>query len=181
MPKVVISGGPCSGKTTLVRELERIGYSVTTETAEEVYTEKGVEDHSRLSPSDWLKIQLEIEERQIRKESALTPDKLVFMDRSAVDSLAYHRRHGFKLEPRHVNFVRSNRYDAVFFLEMTKPYVIKGVRVEDEETARSLGKNVYNAYLSFGYRPMILPSVPTNGLGNRVEIILKYLTDMNFK
>lgn len=79
MTKIVITGGPCSGKSTLVKELERRKYLVVHEVAEDVFREERVRDHTRLPYEESLRLQRKIADRQIQIESGLAHNDLFFL------------------------------------------------------------------------------------------------------
>lgn len=173
MTKIVITGGPCSGKSTLVGELAGRGHAVVYEVAAEVFRGRRVKDHTQLSADEMLSVQREIAEMQMQREASIRRDEEFFLDRSMIDNLAYHKIRGLPIDPRYKAFVLANKYDAVFFLQMIQPYEKDGVRVEDEQTAMRLGEAVYRMYIDFDYEPIRLSS--DDGVKRRVSIIEDYL------
>ena len=80
MKKIVLTGGPCCGKTTLANELKKKGFCVVDESAREFI--------SRNRTVNTEERQKEIFLRQLEKEN-LSRDELVILDRCLIDSLAY--------------------------------------------------------------------------------------------
>jgi predicted ATPase len=175
MAKVVVTGAPCSGKTTLMKELDRLGFLTIKESAEEVFLKHEISDYSKLPMEEWIEIQKEISEMQMEKENNLPKDKTAFLDRSLVDSIPYFKLRKVKFDDKYLDHIKSSRYDAIFFCEITKPYVTNNVRSENEAQATVLRNLTYDVYIFFGYRPVILGSTPTGTVGNRIETIMKYL------
>ena len=86
--KIVITGGPCSGKTSLIRELAKLGYTVVEEAATQIISE-GIY-HPQKDP---LAFQREVVARQFdwEKEAESKTKDLIFCDRGIYDGLAYLR------------------------------------------------------------------------------------------
>src|SRR5690242_8677281 len=88
----VITGGPCSGKTTVVNLLKERGYKTTVEDARHYIdlqraNGKSVEDVEQHQKE----FQLKVLELQIEQEKALKPSDIVFLDRAIPDARAYYQ------------------------------------------------------------------------------------------
>lgn len=86
----VITGAPCSGKTSVVKELERRGYQVVHESAR-AYIDQQLAAGKRL---DQIKADERTFENHILNakraiESTLPPEETIFFDRGLPDSIAY--------------------------------------------------------------------------------------------
>ena len=127
--KIVITGGPCAGKSSameyLDEELSRIGYKVifVAETATELMS-GGVSPLSCGSSADYQKLQmkLQLEKEKIFEQAAKTMnfDKvLIVCDRGTLDCKAYMEEADFKSAIEDIGKseveLRDN-YDAVFHL-----------------------------------------------------------------
>lgn len=86
MPRVIVSGAPGVGKTTLLAELSRLGYVTVAESAREVISERLARGESpRPEPAVFAR---EVYHRDRLKYLAYQDrDQLTFFDRSAVESL----------------------------------------------------------------------------------------------
>lgn len=88
----VITGGPSSGKTTMVNLLRRRGFRTTIEHARHYIDLQRLGGHSIAEiRSRQLEFQRNVLSMQLEKEAALDPDEIVFVDRALPDSLAYYR------------------------------------------------------------------------------------------
>ena len=91
-PHYVLTGGPCSGKTTLVFELEKQGHAILPEAArmfieEQLALGKTIpEMHQDLS-----KFEHDILRRHVELEAKVPKDKMMFFDRGIPDNVAYFR------------------------------------------------------------------------------------------
>lgn len=95
MKRYILTGTPGSGKTSILHELKRQGYSVVEEAATDVIAL----EHKHGNPEPWMQpdfidkiIQLQ-KQRQI--EASTPPDKLQWHDRSPICTLALSRYLGY--------------------------------------------------------------------------------------
>jgi predicted ATPase len=86
MPRVVITGGPGVGKTTLVAELDARGYATVAESARAIISERRAQGLSpRPEPAAFAR---EILRRDIEKyQASSTQSGWVFFDRSVIEGL----------------------------------------------------------------------------------------------
>ena len=89
--KIVITGGPGTGKTSIINKLENIGHTVFHESSREIIQKYKKLGHNQLFLSDPIKFsEILLENRILQYENA---DKLnfknVFFDRGIPDILAY--------------------------------------------------------------------------------------------
>src|ERR1035437_2236108 len=84
----VITGGPCSGKTTVVNLLQARGYKTTIEDARHYLEMQALNGRTveevRKHQADF---QLAVLQMQIEQEKELSPEDIVFLDRAIPDAL----------------------------------------------------------------------------------------------
>ena len=175
LKKIVLTGGGCCGKTTLINELEKRGYNVLHEVAREVLSER---KYSR--NNDCESLQREIFYRQLKKESTI--DGLTFMDRSAVDGIAYTKLFlGIVPDFFKVHELKNN-YDQVFLLDRL-PLINDGIRVElDDNDAQLIHDKVEQVYCELGYSPIKVPVFEGNfkdSLDRRADFILNSISELS--
>ncbi|KAK3232907.1 hypothetical protein CYMTET_56766 [Cymbomonas tetramitiformis] len=156
----VIAGGPCSGKTTLLRALEQSGYRVEGETAEQVIQEgiasgKTAEE-VKADPVEWQEALLK---QDFELFDNLTDDAIVFTDTSFIETVIFSLRAGVAVGPNIEAWLRQRRYRRVFFLDPLE-YEGTAVRIDGEEVAKKLSQEVRACYERFGYELIAVPSVP---------------------
>ncbi len=164
MVKVVITGGPCSGKTTVVNSLRGMGFSTIPEVAGMLLK------MGRRYPSH-LEFHRDIVPLQLEFESRYPNNKLVFLDRGLPDGFAYIWYEGNE-PPEEVVSLSKNRYDRVFFFDRL-PFKNEGFRLEkSDEEAELIHRLVYKAYKSLGYKIERIPVLPVE---ERVRFVLRKL------
>ena len=167
----VITGAPCSGKTSVIKALARAGYAVVHEAAR-AYIDEELKRGRRIDEikADEQAFEGRILERKVRIEFSLATASTVFLDRAIPDSIAYYRLSGLNPEVP-VKKSRVFRYRNVFLFERLA-FVGDPVRSEDDATAQRLEMLLNECYRELGYRVLRVPllSVP-----ERVDFILQNL------
>lgn len=166
----VLTGPPCSGKTTLLNAIADQGYKVSAEVARRYILELIAHSHNGDIDVDPLERQDKILELEIQREEQLDPDELIFFDRALPDSIAYYKNIG--LVPHYAQEAAAwVRYKRIFFLEAL-PLEHDGVRREDQQTAARLGMQIRDVYEGLGYELVTLPPVSVE---ERVALVLAHL------
>jgi len=152
--KIVLAGGPCCGKSTLIDEIQKRGYSTLGEVAREVLAEGNFG-----RGKNYELLQTEILKRQMQKESELI-EGLHFLDRSAIDGIAYSQVYLGYLPDSFQQVDFTGRYEMVFLPDRL-PLQKDGVRVEsDDSEAERIHYAIKKAYLEQGYTPIAVPIFP---------------------
>lgn len=163
--RIVLTGGPCCGKTTTIDEIRRRGHNVLDETAR-VVIQEGVYHPSK----NVEEFQNEILRRQILQEDQTS--EIAFLDRSALDGVAYSLLFLGKIPKEFSNHNLTNRYDLVFLLDR---FALKndGIRVENsDEEAQKIHDMIHHVYSLHGYSPIRVPIMP---IEDRVGYILNHV------
>jgi predicted ATPase len=165
--KVVITGGPCSGKSTLINELKKRGYNCMDEVARRVIEERKSYEPTK---SEWDIRQRMILERQVEGESQLESD-LAFLDRGLIDNYAYFIHRDGKV-PENIDFRRD--YGSIFVLDRL-PFKNDGLRAEDDKEAGRVHDLLIGAYRTFGYDPI---RVPVSSVEERADYVLTNIYEL---
>lgn len=168
MRKIVITGGPSSGKTSLIRELERRRLATVPEAATILIKEGRF--HPLKDPLSFqrevLKLQLKLEGEAERRGAPV-----LFCDRGVYDGIAYLRF--YNLPPELIPFPKGRRYDLVFYLEQL-PYVKDEVRFETPEEAARIARLIKAVYEELGYDPIPVPPLP---IEERADLVVKLTSE----
>jgi len=159
----VLTGGPCTGKTTLGRELTKLGYDVLPEAARAVIQDEEGKERPILPWTDLSGFQKLVLERQLGFE-ARANGRPTFLDRSIIDNLAYCRV-GSIAAPQEITnavqeHVRSNAYKAIFLLDPV-PYKQDCERREDPVFALRIHEAIGRVYSELGYDVTLVPVLET--------------------
>lgn len=168
----VITGGPSSGKTTVVNQLNMLGYHTTIEHARhfidsQMITGKTPEEIKK----NRKEFQLGILDMQILQESSLSPDELVFLDRAVPDALAYYRFLNLPVDKKLDNALKSASYKKIFILDFL-PLVNDYARSENAVAQKEIQALITGVYESLPF-PVI--HVPVLTPEERADFILKNL------
>lgn len=165
----IITGAPCSGKTSVIKEIERRGICVIHEVAR-AFIDRQLGQGRRLDQikADMLQFERQILHAKIRIEDSLTEAETVFFDRGVPDSIAYYQLEG--LDPAEpLKCSRRDCYRRIFFFERFD-FFKDDVRSEDEMIAARLNDLLLEAYGKIGYDIVMVPVMPVK---NRTDLVLK--------
>jgi predicted ATPase len=164
----VITGAPCSGKTTVIDRLSKLGYRTIPEAARILVDEeiKGGKTNEEVK-SDMLKFQRRVLEMKVKTERELPTDSIIFFDRGIPDSIAYYKYYNFNSDEV-LKLCKEKKYRKVFVLERL-PFKKDYARVENDETAANLQRLLMKAYSGLGYEVV---EVPIMTVEERVSFIL---------
>lgn len=166
----VITGGPSTGKTTLLGELEKLGHKIVPEaarTAIDEALEKGISVEELRA--DEKHFQDEVARLKEKIEAAQDANALTFFDRGMQDTVAYLRHYGFDIENWVAALMNRTRYRNVFLLEPLSTFQDDYARTENHNFVKSLHKLLHDAYAEFGMEPIHVPAVSVD---DRVKFIL---------
>ncbi len=167
----VLTGAPCSGKTTVLSALEALGCRCIPEAAR-VYIEQELSEGRTLKEirADKAEFQNKIIAIKKQIESRLPAQELIFLDRALPDSISYLRVAG--LDPSEVIEASKFFYYRRIFIFDPLPWQPDEVRNEDDETIALLDKQLEADYRQLGYDPI---RIPVMSVQKRVDLILQTL------
>ncbi len=156
----VITGGPSTGKTTLLTQLEMLGYLVVPEAARSVIDESlgngiSIEELRR----DEKKFQEDVLQRKSDIESTLNPKKTTFFDRGMHDTTAYLKAYDYTIEPWAKKLIQSATYKKVFLLEPLGKFEKDYARTEDAAFTNQLHDLLIDAYSEYGIEVVTVPAL----------------------
>ena len=171
-PWYVLTGGPCAGKTTLVREFEADGIKVIHESAR-VIIEEGLSAGKTLEEirADPAAFTAAIIARDVANLSRHLGTERVFFDRSILDNIAYHRI--LNLTPSAELLAAAERaaFRKVFLLDLLD-YRLDEARNETPEEARRIQDALETAYREYGIPVVKVPVLPVE---ERVAYVVENL------
>ena len=169
MNKYVLTGGPCSGKTSLINCLRKRGFNVLEEVARKVIEEQGGFPTGK---KEIEKFQGLMFYEQLKKEVGLNRE-MVFLDRGIGDYHAY-SQHLMGYIPENTKIDFSNRYNKIFVLDRL-PFIDDGLRIESgDEEAEKIHQQIIKVYEKFGYSVV---NVPVMSIKERANYVLEVMNE----
>tara|TARA_R110000868_G_scaffold83058_5_gene234711 strand:+ start:13775 stop:14320 length:546 start_codon:yes stop_codon:yes gene_type:complete len=166
----VITGGPSTGKTTVINLLAKKGYKTTIEHARHYIDTMRIDGETvEEIRNNKKKFQLGVLDMQIEQEAEIQPEDLVFLDRAVPDALAYYQFLGLDYDEKLLNAVKSASYKTIFILDRL-PFIKDYARTEDETDQIKIHQLIIKVYTSLGFPIVFVPVLPPM---ERVEFILK--------
>jgi len=126
-----------------------LGYATVPESAREVIIEEQERGGNRLPWADWQGFQREVLRKQLELEAKVKGP--TFLDRGAIDGIAYFRLHGVEPPQAILEGCSRNDYALVFLLEQLPDYRTDDQRKENAETAQKIAELIEAAYAERGY------------------------------
>ena len=173
--KIVITGGPGTGKSTLINELIKKGYTCLEEISRQVTLDakkEGIDQLFLTNPLLFSELLLKGRQKQF-VEADVFVNKTIFFDRGIPDVLAYMDFIGDTYPNYFVDACKNSSYDMVFILKPWEAiYTSDNERYESFEEALQIHNYLVNTYKNFNYT---LIDVPFDTVENRSIFILKVL------
>lgn len=176
MPKkIVITGGPGSGKTVLINHIQNLGFQCKHEISRTITIEAQKNGIEQLFIEDPLLFSNKLLEGRLRQfhESKQVSETHLFYDRGLPDIIAYLDYTNADY-PNHFNKTcNMNRYDSIFLLPPWKDiYTQDNERYESFKEAEKIYRYLKSGYRKYGYE---IDEVPSGSLEFRANYIFKKL------
>ncbi|MDQ1090369.1 AAA family ATPase [Siphonobacter sp. SORGH_AS_1065] len=174
--RIVISGGPGAGKTTLIDALQKQGYATSAEVSRRLIRQQ-VELQSDLVPWKNLEGFARLALEAMITDFENSPSELTFFDRGIPDIIAYLEVGGLPVSKDFLKAARRYRYHNQ--VVMTPPwleiYVNDDERWQSFQEAQELYQAIASVYKTCGYELLELSKGPVN---ERVTFITSALTGL---
>ena len=177
--KYIITGGPCTGKTTLIGELRRLGYPCYDEIARQVILEQKAAG-SDIVP--WLNLEKfsgEVLRKMLDQYAGPSAEgDIRFCDRGIPDIIAYLRTSGLPVHPDYLEHVSRVNYHRLVFIAppWREIYCLDEARTEDFETSARLYTFLQQVYTEQGF---VITEIPRLELKERTAFILRTIKEYN--
>ena len=172
---VVITGGPGTGKTTLIEELIRLGYSCMPEISRQITLEaqkEGIDQLFLEKPLLFSELLLEGRKKQF-EQAKQDNNPIVFLDRGIPDILAYMHYIGDSYPSFFDQSCRENNYSKIFILPPWQEiYVSDEARYENFDQSKLIFEHLKETYQKYNYH---LIEVPVGTVQERIAFLLNTL------
>lgn len=171
----VLTGAPCSGKTSVLEGLADCGHPVVHEVAR-FFIDSQLAKGSSLSEikADILTFERGILLEKVRIEKKLPKDRLVFLDRAVPDSIAYFQLEGLDIEEP-LKYSQSLMYRNVFLFDRLN-FEADPVRSENQALAARIEALLTESYAMLGYAVI---RVPVLTVDQRIDFVLSYCNSID--
>jgi len=173
--KIVITGGPSTGKTTVINELIKRGYNCIPEISRQVTLkarEDGVEWLFLKDPLLFSKLLLYGREKQYI-DAHKSSSKLIFFDRGIPDVHAYMNYFGTDYPTIYEATSKKYKYNQILLMPPWKEiYTDDEERYENFEQSLVIYNHLKNAYKKLGYK---ITEIPFGTVKKRVAFILNII------
>jgi predicted ATPase len=171
--RYVLTGGPCTGKTTTINMLQKYGYNTVKEAASILIEEEFKKTKTHLLERDPLLFHIKLILKQLHFESQIVKNKTTFIDRGIIDTIAYCKIYNVKIMKKFYEIAEKNRYEKIFVLDFLKNYKTNFIRRESQEVAHKIQTTIINTYKEFGYNPIL---VANQNVEKRMNFILNEIS-----
>ncbi|WP_298526210.1 ATP-binding protein [uncultured Christiangramia sp.] len=173
--KIVITGGPGTGKSSIIHELEAKGENCIHEISRQVTLEAQRDGIDQLFLEQPLLFSEKLLEGRLNqfKEASNSSANRIFLDRGLPDVVAY-MDYFNTVYPEIFNATcEEHAYDKVFILPpWMEIYKSDNERYETYEEAVRISEYLYDTYRRFGYSPIEIPKL---SVAERTKFILNQL------
>jgi predicted ATPase len=170
--KVIISGGPGFGKTSIIEELEKRNFKCMHEVSRSIIKEQIAIKGDILPWKNLATFSRLLFERRVNQFIQTEQDPLVFFDRGIPDILAYMAFDNIEIPSKYMLTIEECNYNNTVFIVPPWQEIFKNdsERKEDYHTAVKLNDIIVQTYNDLGYETFILPKV---SVSERADLILK--------
>ncbi|MBC2846180.1 AAA family ATPase [Winogradskyella flava] len=173
--KIVITGGPGTGKSSIIDHLKSRGFLCYDEISREITLQArkdGIEQLFLSKPLLFSEKLLEGRTKQYN-DASKEPKNIVFLDRGIPDILAYMDYIGDEYPKHFIEASKNHKYDFVFVLAPWQEiFTSDSERYENFEQAIEIHHHLMKTYMRFGYQ---LIDVPFESIEKRSDFVLEVL------
>lgn len=169
----VFTGPPSSGKSTIIRELSKLGYKTFEEVGRQLIDRELAAGKSlREIGVDSPVFERRFVETQRKLEALVSQTETVIFDRGILDTLPFFKYYGWAVPDEIQRYCSQANYNKSVFLFELLDYDKDYARVETEETAKKMQVLFGQVYEEAGYNVIFIPK---DTIKNRLAAVLKHL------
>lgn len=169
---IVITGGPGSGKTSIIKELEKRGFTCSEEVSRDIILkarEDGIDQLFLTNPIQFSELLLKGRKEQFHTALA-SNNEFVFLDRGIPDIPAYMEFKGDEYPEFFSEACKEHKYDAIFILAPWQEiFTNDNERYENFDQALEIHEKLIETYTKYGYA---LRDVPFGSIEARADHII---------
>ena len=172
--KVIVSGGPGFGKTSIIDELEARKFHCMHEVSRSIIKEQLESGGDILPWKNLTTFSRLLFERRVKQFEKAPSTNFVFFDRGIPDIIAYMGKDELEIPSSYMLKVEECSYHNTVFIVPPWQEIYKNdlERMEDYPTACAVNEVIISTYQNLGYTTVILPKVSVK---ERADYILAHL------
>ena len=169
--KVIVTGAPCSGKSSLIAALQRCGHQTIPEVFQLLYARAFENNCADRFFDDQLALRYQLMNTQISFESSTATHSTTFLDRSVWDIIFFGEWYNIPMPQNLYDLAAHQHYDHVFFLDLVprQLYQTTQFRGESYDVALKMHHFFLEKYRRTG---LAIVPVPFDTIENRAYFIL---------
>ena len=170
--KIVITGGPGTGKSSIINELIKRGYTCFEEVSRQITLDarkEGIEQLFLTKPLLFSELLLKSRKQQFI-EATNSDSEFVFLDRGIPDIVAYMDYIGDSYPEEFITPCKDHTYEYVYNLgPWQEIFTSDNERYENFEQAKEIHENLLHTYKKYNYE---LRDVPFGSVEARADHII---------
>ena len=171
--KILITGGPGGGKTSIIDELEKRNFNCEHEIVRSLTIEGKKKGNDQAFLSDPLKFTKKLLDLRINQFNKIQENEITFYDRGVHDTLAYLKFIKVNIRDELINKCKKIKYNMVFVLSPWKKiYQQDDCRYESFEESIKIFNEIIKIYEYFEMNTIILKQ---GTIDYRVDKILSHI------
>ncbi len=176
--RIVITGGPRFGKTSIVEELKTRNFTCFHEVSRKIIKEQLENGGDILPWKDLAAFSKILFESRIQQFYQIIAKDFAFFDRGIPDIIAYMEKDDLLIPSTFFSKAKECKYHSTVFVVPPWEEIYKNdaQRMEDYYTASQLHDYISNTYEKLGYDIVVLPKVSVK---ERADFILNILIENN--
>jgi predicted ATPase len=176
--KIVITGGPGTGKSSVINELIKRNYTCLEEISRQVTLDarkEGIDQLFLTKPLLFSELLLKGRTKQFNDASKIEKE-LIFFDRGIPDIVAYMEYSGDSYPKKFDEACKNHKYKQVFILAPWQDiFISDNERYENFDQAIEIHENLIKTYKHYGYN---LIDVPFGAIEIRTDFIIQFLQSL---
>ncbi len=171
MNRIILSGGPGTGKSSVIKALLNKGHTCMEESFREFVSDEDASLNFQNSPLHFSELLF-----KSRKQQYLNchPNHITFFDRSLIDIIAYLALDDIECPQDWLEFIHTHKYSktVLYFPIWEAIYQKDSERVENVDEAKKIDLQLRKTYGILGYEILEIPKL---SIPKRVEFIRNWI------
>ena len=174
--KIVITGAPSTGKTTIINALKKKDHYCAEEISRELIAEQISIGGNILPWKDQIAFENKIAHRRYKQYLDSPENCICFFDRSSVDCIAYLNNNKLESTSQINQIIKNCIFNKTVFYTPIWEEIYKNdsERQESFDQSIRIDKYLKDSYIKFGYT---IIEIPKTTLDKRIDFILSQIKD----